>query len=151
MDKARTAMAVVGIPDVEKFCGEAATTLSVAQTVLNEEECIELEEKQDDDKDLTSPFIDIFLDPKKANEKQLILGRQQNISREYFIHLDSVYPELFRLLWHSSLPCSPQPTSTNSSLVHSCQVAGQTVDCAALFTKFQPTLGCAALSAPRIS
>ena len=145
MDKARTAMAVVAIPDVENFCAD--TTPSTVTTVLNEIECVDLDEKKNDNKNLKRPFIDIFLDPDKSKDKDLIIDYQQNISRDYFTHLESVYPELFRLLWHSSLPCSPQPASTNSSLVHSCQVAGETVDCAALFTKVPTDLGmCCALS-----
>ena len=97
--------------------------------------------------DSEQPFIDIFLNPNRETEKREKVTAQRSLSHQYFTNLSSVYPELFRLLWHTSLPCSPQPEVTTHSLVQSCQLAGQTVDCGKLFTKVATDLGlCCALN-----
>ena len=119
------------------------------KNVMNEVDCFDESHSIFD----TLPFIDIFLNPNRSAEKQEKIDHQKNVSREYFANLTSasIYPELFRLLWHSSLPCSPQPALAEESLVKSCQVAGNKVDCARLFTKVPTDVGlCCALNTESI-
>ena len=53
------------------------------------------------------PAIDIFLNPAKVGEKQKIIQEKSRISRSYFekANMSTLYPELFHLLWKSTLPC----------------------------------------------
>ena len=47
------------------------------------------------------------------------------------------YPNLFRLLWQSTLPCYPPPTSPNTDSVHmlrQCSWKGKEVNCSEIFT-----------------
>ena len=93
------------------------------------------------------PFIDIFLNPGRSEEKARIVEHQRNISSQYFSRLSLVYSALFRLLWHSSPPCSPQSGLPSLSLLRSCHLAGRQVDCAQLFTKVPTDTGlCCALN-----
>ena len=58
-----------------------------------------------DDKKL--PGVDIFLNPAKADEKTNIVEAKQGIAKDYFNTSDmaELYPNLFRILWQSTLPC----------------------------------------------
>ena len=53
------------------------------------------------------PGIDLFLNPDKEAEKMNIVQTKQGIAKEYFSSSDmaSLYPNLFRILWQSTLPC----------------------------------------------
>ena len=93
------------------------------------------------------PFIDIFLNPKREDELESKIKYLEEKYQGYFRQLSSVYPALFGLLWHSSLPCTGLP----AALVQSCQVAGQAVDCTALFTKVPTDSGlCCSLNTGNI-
>ena len=57
------------------------------------------------------PPEDIFLNPAKSEMREQIVEWSQQEAREYFqddARMSAVFPELFRLLWHSSLPCHIQ-------------------------------------------
>ena len=126
------------------MCQKPVPEIPIAiNSVMDEVTCFKQPEDQNkiDATDKKLPFLDIFLNPYRKLEKENIIENQRNLSGEYFSHISHVYPELFRLLWHSSLPCSPQPDVSNDSLVKSCQVAGESVDCSALFTKVPTDLG----------
>ena len=108
-----------------------------------------MDETTEMDVDKNAPFLDIFLNPERITEKDMIMTYQRKISKKYFTQLDSVFPELFSALWYSSLPCAPQPSfpGPDPALVQSCTVAGRKVDCAALFTKVPTDIGmCCALN-----
>ena len=45
------------------------------------------------------------------------------------------YPNLFRLLWKSALPCSPHPRSEDSAfMLRKCTWQGNLVNCSDIFT-----------------
>ena len=99
------------------------------------------------------PEKDIFLNPAKAEWRKAIVQQSQNMSSRYFTksRIDSVFPELFSLLWHSSLPCGPNSPAAEESLLRSCQFAGQTVPCSDLFTKVPTDSGlCCALNTKKV-
>ena len=61
--------------------------------------------------------------------------------------MSSLFPELFKLLWHSSLPCVEGPFSPEQFMLKSCELAGQDVNCSQYFTKVPTDLGmCCALN-----
>ena len=60
--------------------------------------------------------------------------------------MSSVYPELFRLLWLSTLPCFEEEHKEEHMLL-SCELAGLKVDCSDLFTRVPTDSGmCCALN-----
>ena len=59
--------------------------------------------------------------------------------------MQSLYPELFSLLWESTLPC--YKSLENDNMLLSCQLAGSEVNCSDLFTKVPTDTGmCCALN-----
>ena len=56
---------------------------------------------------LKLPGVDIFLNPAKENEKRRIVDAKQGIAKAYFnsSKMADLYPNLFRILWQSTLPC----------------------------------------------
>ena len=120
------------------------------EDILNEIDCYISNVNGGSGTQKSLPPIDIFLNPARTEEKDAIIQHQRKTAQHYFSQLESVYPELFRLLWHSSLPCAPQP-GHSSSLVRSCMLAGQAVPCANLFTKVPTDRGlCCALNSEDI-
>ena len=104
--------------------------------------CI-LPPKEDEDR----PKIDIFLNPEKAAAKNHIISLKMNQSNEYFknSNMTTVFPELFHLLWFSSLPCTED--STNQVMLKSCKVGGLEVQCGDYFSKVPTDLGmCCAIN-----
>ena len=64
--------------------------------------------------------------------------------------MSSAYPHLFRLLWHSNLPCSPSSTS-NSSLLTRCSWAGAPINCSDIFRPVTTDSGvCCAFNAESV-
>ena len=60
--------------------------------------------------------------------------------------MKSLYPELFNILWESSLPCFGTSEAVEHLLL-SCQLAGSEVNCSDLFTKVPTDTGmCCALN-----
>ena len=164
----RQAHAMVAVSDPENFCKPSTTTTTTTFTtttitsatsatntdgmrsVLQKVDCIPVEEVTSSTGQTETkypPFIDIFLNPGRSEEKARIVEHQRNISSQYFSRLSLVYSALFRLLWHSSPPCSPQSGLPSLSLLRSCHLAGRQVDCAQLFTKVPTDTGlCCALN-----
>ena len=49
--------------------------------------------------------------------------------------LSRIYPNLFRLLWHSMLPCFPKQNNPNEAhMLHQCAWQGKLVNCSDIFT-----------------
>ena len=73
----------------------------------------------------------MFINPEKKfiNEqtKALVTGGMKTYFQDP--NVQAVYPALFKLLWHSSLPCS----QSSHAMLRQCEWAGQTVDCSQLF------------------
>ena len=55
----------------------------------------------------TLPSIDIFINPEKKNDRDIIIKIKQDVAKNYFktSNMRSLYPNLFRILWESTLPC----------------------------------------------
>ena len=53
------------------------------------------------------PGVDIFLNPAKKSEKIQIVEAKQGVAKAYFksSNMADLYPNLFRILWQSTLPC----------------------------------------------
>ena len=69
------------------------------------------------------------------------------MSKEYFRNFAKVYPQLFELLWYTSLPCYEMPKLTKDPMTRSCHIAGEKVDCARIFSKVPTDQGmCCAIN-----
>ena len=53
------------------------------------------------------PMVDIFLNPNKTGEVAAIAGKKRRIAENYFkkSDMDTLFPQLFQILWQSTLPC----------------------------------------------
>ena len=94
------------------------------------------------------PSIDIFLNPAKKTHREDVVNKKQEIAKNYFKKADMryLYPELFRILWESTLPCFRSVTREEHMLV-SCQLAGVEVNCSDLFSRVPTDTGmCCALN-----
>ena len=62
---------------------------------------------QNDPKEKKLPNIDIFVNPKRAKELTAIANKKRLIAKTYFdkSNMATLFPELFRILWRSTLPC----------------------------------------------
>ena len=103
---------------------------------LNKVECVE-ELMAENDKTANQPLIDIFLNPSEEKKKKLLIDSIENKSQNFFKTADmsKLYPRLFRLLWHATLPCSEMPNLSKEHMVKSCHLVGLKLDCRKLFTK----------------
>ena len=58
-----------------------------------------------------------------------------------------LFPELFNLLWYSSLPCTELPGLSKEFMLKSCHLAGENVKCSDYITKVPTDIGmCCALN-----
>ena len=82
------------------------------------------------------PPIDIFLNPQKESEVKHIVDAMMNTSREYFnrVNMELLYPELFRALWHYTLPCFPHP-GVEHAMLRSCTIGQENVPCEKIFRR----------------
>ena len=93
------------------------------------------------------PNVDVFLNPAKKGLKEEVVKEKKEIAENYFnsVNMQSLYPELFRILWESTLPCFGTPEK-GEHMLSSCQLAGSEVNCSDLFTKVPTDIGmCCAL------
>ena len=91
------------------------------------------------------PNVDIFLNPDKQEYKEQIIRKKKETAENYFKSSDMrlLFPELFRVLWFSTLPCD----QGENQMLLSCEVAGSLVNCSDLFTKVPTDSGmCCALN-----
>ena len=53
------------------------------------------------------PLVDIFLNPNKTGEVAAIAGKKRRIAENYFkkSDMETLFPQLFQILWQSTLPC----------------------------------------------
>ena len=94
------------------------------------------------------PGIDIFLNPARAEEKKIISEEKKNVAINFFkkSNMHTLYPELFRILWESTLPCFKEGSTTEHMLL-SYEMAGLEVDCSNIFTRVPTDSGmCCALN-----
>ena len=94
------------------------------------------------------PGVDIFLNPAKTDQIAEIVSVKQGSAKRYFQDSDMslLYPELFRILWESSLPCVQE--EARDHMLTSCQIAGRKINCSEIFTRVPTDSGmCCALNA----
>ena len=125
--------------------------LSAVKDMMNQQECIKPSIVHSSKSETTSspklPSVDVFLNPTKKEYMKDIVKEKKEIAQDYFNSADmqSLYPELFSLLWESTLPC--YNSLENDNMLLSCQLAGSEVNCSDLFTKVPTDTGmCCALN-----
>ena len=126
---------------------------SAVENTVNERTCIQPKNEVYDDQAIsnlepTLPNVDVFLNPAKKSFKEEVVKEKKEIAQNYFstVDMQSLYPELFRILWESALPCFGAPENEEHMLL-SCQLAGSEVNCSDLFTKVPTDSGmCCALN-----
>ena len=78
----------------------------------------------------------------------MLVKAKKGIAKNYFRESDmpTLYPELFRLLWESTLPCFEEENKEEHMLL-SCELAGLEVNCSDIFTRVPTDIGmCCALN-----
>ena len=92
---------------------KAAEAVAVSKAVVKKK-CLEPPKKTESTtiqptQSSSLPKIDIFLNPNRMEEVAAISGRKQTIAKTYFANSDikKLYPQLFQILWESTLPCFP--------------------------------------------
>ena len=83
---------------------ESCDTSEALQNMLQERMCMKMTTNDSTrDQTLNLPAIDIFLNPAKEQTKEKLIKKQKEIANNYFKENDmqSLYSELFRLLWES--------------------------------------------------
>ena len=68
----------------------------------------------------------------------MIIQEKSRISRSYFekANMSTLYPELFHLLWKSTLPCFKTLEEDEEHMLVSCELAGLEIECSNLFTRY---------------
>ena len=106
-------------------------------------------EEKVSEKEKRVPVIDLFLNPARSEELKEI--KKQSPRREKHTKVTSItisdhlfsqeelsraFPNLFRLLWKSTLPCYPSNTSSPGSahMLRECWWQGEQIDCSKIFT-----------------
>ena len=116
----------------------AAMQTETIQEAMLQRGCVEISNTNDTTEENPSnlPQIDIFLNPQKESELKQLVGEMMNTSRKYFrsVNMELLYPELFRALWHYTLPCFPEP-GVEEAMLRSCAVGQETIPCQAIFRR----------------
>ena len=98
--------------------------------------------------DVTLPMVDMFLNPEKQGEKVRIVKEKMAVAKTYFntSDMNKLYPELFKILWFSTLPCF-QEEGMDEQMLLSCEIGGRKTNCSDIFTKVPSDSGmCCALN-----
>ena len=121
-----------------KFLGNA---------ILNDQECIETEVgMKSEETNISLPLIDIYLNPNKSKELKEIVNLKKQKLKDYFnkSNITALYPNLFKVLWFASLPCSSE---RGQKMLKSCKVGNQVLNCSEIFQKVPTDAGmCCALN-----
>ena len=94
------------------------------------------------------PAIDEYLNPKKAEFHSNVIEKKKQQFQYYFKNTDlrKLYPNLFKILWSSSLPCF-SGNGKNQSLIKECKVGNKKIDCSKIFQKVPSDSGmCCAMN-----
>ena len=94
------------------------------------------------------PPVDIFLNPAKELHKENIVTEKKGVAKNFFKNaaMQTLFPELFRILWDSTLPCFKEENEEEHMML-SCEVAGVEVNCSNLFIRVPTDTGmCCALN-----
>ena len=141
----------MGCPSQSSSLADSGTD-SLIQSVVEEEiienSCIQPTITLEDISSPQLPDVDVFLNPTKTRYMEGIIEEKQQTAKSYFdtVEMQSLYPELFSILWESTLSCSGSEES-DEHMVLSCQLAGAKVNCSDIFTKVPTDIGvCCALN-----
>ena len=125
---------------------EIASEQSAAiQAGLTKSECVlpeaEHHHQPENNADLP-PLIDIFLNPSRKDELDDLAKTMKQRAFDFFSRSDMrlLYPQLFRLLWQSTLPCLASP-GLDSYMLRECQLAGSKIPCHQIFTRLPTDSG----------
>ena len=79
-------------------------------------------------------LLDIFLNPEKIDKTEEIKILFSSLIKSYFASADlsTAYPNLFKLLWYSNIPCFKNNV-TNAYLLKKCIWQGVEYNCSDLF------------------
>ena len=116
--------------------------------ILHQRTCIQSNKTTKNDSISELPGVDIFLNPSKEQEKEKIVREKKDIAKNFFgnVNMQTLYPELFRILWDSTLPCFKEERKEEHMML-SCEVAGVEVNCSDLFIRVPTDTGmCCALN-----
>ena len=111
---------------------------AVMKNALHQKTCLQSNKTSGGESAEELPAIDIFLNPTKVNENRRIIQEKSGISRSYFekANMSTLYPELFYLLWKSTLPCFKTQEEDEEHMLVSCELAGIEIECSNLFTRY---------------
>ena len=118
----------------------AAMQTETIQEAMLQRDCFEISNTNDnvttEENSSNLPQIDIFLNPQKESELKQLVGEMMNTSRKYFrsVNMELLYPELFRALWHYTLPCFPEP-GVEEAMLRSCAVGQENIPCQEIFRR----------------
>ena len=95
------------------------------------------------DRWLDRPLIDLFFNPERSSEKSEVIKNKTEELHYWFSsgNFSKAYPDLFRLMWYSSLPCFKMPGINSHNMLQSCEWQGQRVSCFDIFKMFPTDLG----------
>ena len=117
--------------------------------MLHQKTCIESVKTSDNDSTSSElPPVDIFLNPAKELYRENIITEKKGVAKNFFenANMRTLYPELFRILWDSTLPCFKEENEEEHMML-SCEVAGVEVNCSNLFIRVPTDTGmCCALN-----
>ena len=118
----------------------AAMQTETIQEAMLQRDCFEISNTNDnvttEENSSNLPQIDIFLNPQKESELKQLVGEMMNTSRKYFrsVNMELLYPELFRALWHYTLPCFPE-AGVEEAMLRSCAVGQENIPCQEIFRR----------------
>ena len=128
---------------------ESCDTTEALENMLQERTCMEIMANDStQDQGLNLPAIDILLNPANEQAKEKLIKEKKEIANNYFKESDmqTLYPELFRILWESTLPCFEEENKEEHMLL-SCELASMEVNCSDIFTRVPTDIGmCCALN-----
>ena len=121
---------------------EACDSNEALQKMLRRRACITPEANKHINLTQKLPAIDIFLNPAREQAKKRLLEEKKDIAKGYFKNSDmqTLFPELFRILWESTLPCFKEENKDEHMLL-ACELAGVEVNCSDIFTRVPTDTG----------
>ena len=89
---------------------ESCDTGAALAGVLHQRSCIQTNIESNETNIMSAPQlpgVDIFLNPAKEQERERIVKKKKDTAKNFFAkaRMAFLYPELFRILWESTLPC----------------------------------------------
>ena len=115
-------------------------------------ECVEQDSISDINSALNLPAVDVFINPAGLKLRRELTENQKKKANDYFNEADmkALFPNLFKILWYSFLPCTELPDLSEQFMLKTCHIGGQQVNCSDIFTKVPTDMGmCCAFNSRR--